>query len=85
MRVVKYVIVNGSAIVFSGAIVHRDMVGYNQKCEGAGFVSFYPSKNEYNEDVIQAKCFGESFSLGVSSRGKEDEILINSQILNPFL
>ena len=30
MYEVKYVIVGGSAIVFSAAIQHKDMVGYNQ-------------------------------------------------------
>jgi len=40
MNEVKYVIVGGSAIVFSAAIQHKDMVGYNEKCEGAGFVRF---------------------------------------------
>lgn len=84
MRDVKYVIVDGSAIVFSGAIAHKDMVGYNQKCEGAGFVEFYATKNKWEEAVIKAKCFGESISLGIPSRGEEDEFYINSQILNDF-
>ena len=34
MRDVKYVIVNGSAIVFSAAITHSEMVRHNQKAEG---------------------------------------------------
>ena len=84
MKDVKYVIAEGSAIVFSGAIAHKDMVGYNEKCEGAGFVSFYATKNEWGEDVIKAKCFGASISLGIPSRGEEDEFLINSQLLNSY-
>jgi hypothetical protein len=84
MRDVKYVIIGGSAIVFSGAIAHKDMVGHNEKCEGAGFVSFYATKNNWEEAVIKAKCFGESISLDIPSRGEEDEFLINAQLLNSY-
>ena len=80
MRDVKYVIVDGSAIVFSAAITHSEMVGYNQKAEGAGFVRFYPSKNSWGEDVIIAKCYGSSFSLGVDSREEKDSFIVTSQI-----
>lgn len=84
MRDVKYVIVNGSAIVFSAAITHNEMVKYNQKADGAGFVRFYPEKNSYGEDVIVANCYGESFSLGVKSREEEDSILVTSQICGNY-
>lgn len=80
MRDVKYVIVDGSAIVFSAAIMHSEMVKYNQKAAGAGFVRFYSSKNEWGEDKIIAKCYGESISLGVESRGEEDSFIVTSQI-----
>jgi hypothetical protein len=80
----KYVIVGGSAIVFSPAIQHKDMVGYNQKCEGAGFVTFRASKDSYGEDVITAHCYGDSFSLGIKSRPEEDSKIITSQITNPL-
>jgi hypothetical protein len=80
MKDVKYVIVDGSAIVFSAVITHSEMVKYNKKAEGAGFVRFYPSKNEWGEDVIIAKCYGESISLGVESRGQEDSLIVTSQI-----
>lgn len=80
MRNIKYVIVDGSAIVFSAAIAHSDMVRHNQKAEGAGFVRFYPSKNSWGEDIIIAKCYGSSFSLGVHSREKEDSTIVTQQI-----
>ena len=83
MRDVKYVIVNGSAIVFSAAITHNEMVRYNQKAEGAGFVRFYPEKDSYGEDVIIAKCYGESISLGVKSR-EEDSFLVTAQICGGY-
>ena len=84
MRDVKYVIVNGSAIVFSAAITHNEMVRYNQKAEGAGFVRFYPEKDSYGEDVIFAECYGESISLGVKSRGEEDSFLVTAQICGGY-
>lgn len=84
MIIVKYVIIDGSAIVFSSAITHSEMVGYNQKVEGAGFVRFYPSKNEWGEDVVIATCYGESISLGVVSRGEEDSFIVTQQICGNY-
>jgi hypothetical protein len=81
---VKYVIVNGCAIVFSAAIQHKDMVGYNEKCEGAGFVRFYVQKDEWDEEVVIAKCYGKSISLGIESRPEEDSIIVTRQITNTY-
>jgi hypothetical protein len=80
----KYVIVDGSAIVFSGAIQHKDMVGYNEKCEGAGFVSFVAEVDVNGEvERLVAKTYGKSISLGIESR-PEDSERINRQILNNY-
>ncbi len=84
MHRAKYVIVEGSAIVFSAAIQHKDMVGYNQKCDGAGFVSFSMKKDEWGDEIIQAHCHGESISLGIKSREDIDSRIITRQITNPF-
>ena len=84
MRDVKYVIVDGNAIVFSAEIAHSEMVPFAQIAEGAGFVKFYPSKNEWGEDKIIAKCYGESISLGVESRGEEDSFIVTSQICGNY-
>jgi hypothetical protein len=84
MIIVKYVIIDGSAIVFSSAITHSDMVRHHQKAEGAGFVRFYSSKNEWGEDIITAKCYGESISLGVVSRGEEDSFIVTQQICGNY-
>ena len=46
MFVAKYVVVNGSVIVFSAAINHSDMVGYRKDATSAGFVSFRVFKDE---------------------------------------
>ena len=80
MRDVKYVIVDCSAIVFSAAIAHSDMVRHHQKVDGAGFVRFYPRKNEWGEDVIIARCHGGSITLGVASREEEDSFIVTNQI-----
>lgn len=80
----KYVIVGGSAIVFSAAIQHSEMVGYNKKCEGAGFVSFSTKVDSYGETIIVANAYGESISLGIKSRGEEDSMIITRQISDPF-
>jgi len=81
MKKAKYVIIDGSAIVFSPAILHKDMVGYHEKAEAAGFVTFSIIQDEYGESVVIAKAFGESISLGVGSRPEDSEI-ITIQICN---
>ena len=81
----KYVIVNGCAIVFSAAIQHKDMVGYNEKCEGAGFVRFDTETDPtYGDTIIVAKCYGKSVSLGIESRPEEDSRIVTRQITNPY-
>jgi hypothetical protein len=80
----KYVIVEGCGIIFSAAIQHRDMVGYNQKCTGAGFVNFGIETDSYGDTIMVAKCYGESVSLGIRSNPEEDSKLLTRQITNPF-
>ena len=85
MNEVKYVIVGGSAIVFSAAIQHKDMVGYNEKCEGAGFVRFDTETDPiYGDTIIVAKCYGKSVSLGIESRPEEDSRIVTRQITNTY-
>ncbi len=84
MNEAKYVIVNGSGIIFSAAIQHKDMVDYNEKCEGAGFVSFAVEKDSYGDDIIVAKCYGKSISLDIESRPEKDSKILTRQITNPF-
>jgi hypothetical protein len=80
----KYVIVGGSAIVFSAVIQHKEMVGHNKKCEGAGFVYFTMTKDSFGDDIIAAVCYGESVSLGIKSREDEDSAIVTRQITNVF-
>jgi hypothetical protein len=79
----KYVIVEGRAIIFSAAIQHKDMVGYNRKCDGAGFVDFLTKTDSYGDQIIVANAYGESISLGIKSR-EEDSAIITRQITNPL-
>jgi hypothetical protein len=60
------------------------MVGYNEKCEGAGFVSFAVEKDSYGDDIIVAKCYGKSISLDIESRPEKDSKILTRQITNPF-
>lgn len=76
----KYVIVDGCAIIFSAAIQHSKMVGYNKTATGAGFVRFYFDENE---DEIRVKAYGESISLGVKSQ-EDDSKILTSQITNTY-
>ena len=80
MFTAKYVIIDGQAIVFFEGIAHSEMVRFGQKCEGAGFVDFLPYKNEYGEERVKAHCFGQSISLKISARTKEDSDIVTRQI-----
>ena len=80
MFTAKYVIIDGDAIVFFEGIAHSDMVRYNQKCEGAGFVTFLPYKNSWGEERVKAHCYGESISLKIASRLREDSDIVTRQI-----
>lgn len=79
----KYVIIDGSAIIFSAAIQHKDMVGYNEIAQGAGFVSFGLKVDSYGDTIITANAYGESVSLGIKSRVEDSDILTR-QITNPY-
>lgn len=83
MNNVKYVIVDGTAIVFPASIQHSDMVRFGQKCTGAGFVTFYTKEDEYGENLVHASCYGKSISLGIESRPVEDSQIVTRQITNP--
>jgi hypothetical protein len=85
MYVAKYVVLNGSVIIFSDAINHSDMIGYRQDATSAGFVSFRVFKDEDDFDVVEPHCYGESVSLGgLKSNPEEDQIKIRQQILNRY-
>ncbi len=79
----KYVIVDDCAIIFSAAIQHKDMVGYNKKATGAGFVRFRAEIDEYGETIIKADAYGKSVSLGIESQEKDSRIL-TMQITNTY-
>lgn len=79
----KYVIVDGCAIIFSAAIQHKDMVGYNEKATGAGFVRFSTEVDSWGDTIIKANAYGESISLGIKSQEGDSEILTR-QITNPL-
>ena len=76
----KYVIVDGCAIIFSAAIQHKDMIGYNKKVTGAGFVRFYFDESE---DRIKIKTYGKSISLGIESQ-EGDSTILTRQITNTY-
>lgn len=74
----KYVVTNYSAIVFDERLVHAH-VARGQKVLGAGFVNIVCVN-----DKMEARCSGESISLGIPSRRELDEAVINN-MLNRFI
>lgn len=78
---VKYIIRNGHAVIFSAAIIHKEMTGYQNKIDSAGFISFDVRQDEYGNQIPYAKVYGRSDSLDIDSRPEDAEI-INRQIFN---
>ena len=79
----KYVIVDGCAIIFSPAIQHKNMVGFNKKATGAGFVRFLTEVDEYGETIIKVNAYGKSISLGIESQ-EGDSAILTRQITNTY-
>jgi hypothetical protein len=79
----KYVIVDGCAIIFSAAIQHKDMVGYNERATGAGFVRFSTEVDNYGGTIIKVQAYGKSISLGIESQ-EGDSAILTRQITNTY-
>jgi hypothetical protein len=78
MNILKYIITeNNCPLLFSSKILHREIM---TKALSAGFVVL-----SYDATLSQfsAKCFGNSWSIGVSSN-PEDELLIENFLNTQF-
>ena len=71
----KYVIVDGCAIIFSAVIQHKDMVGFNEKASGAGFVRFTTEVDSYGETIIKAIAYGKENAIALQNSGIEGRFL----------
>ena len=80
----KYIIPDGSAIVFSAVITHSTMARGMGRIDGAGFVDFRTEVDSWGETIIKAVAYGESTSLDIKSRPEEDSAIITRQITNVF-
>ena len=79
----KYIISkNNDVIIFSDGISHRDMardigcIEAGDDIVGAGFVRFSVTNEDDMPGDLDIKCYGESVSLGIKSRGIDDECII---------
>lgn len=77
MTINKYIIINGSPVLFAPDFIHADMVCANGNVESAGF--FLIRKDEVSES-LKVICIGESTSLSISSRPEIDQKLIASYL-----
>ncbi len=80
----KYIIADGSAIIFPAAIQHSDMAKGMGRIDGAGFVDFRTEVDSYGETIIKAFAYGKSTSLGIESRPEQDSMILTRQITNVF-
>lgn len=77
MTINKYIIINGSPILFAPDFIHKDIVGANGNVESAGF--FLLRKDEATAQ-LKVICIGESTSLSISSRPEIDQKLISNYL-----
>lgn len=80
----KYIIADGSAIIFSAAITHSTIARGMGRIDGAGFVDFQTEVDSFGETIIKAVAYGESTSLDIQSRLVEDSAILTRQITNIF-
>lgn len=88
----KYIVTeNGSFALFTETATHSDIArGMYGKPAGAGFANIavgYSEKPHHDLDIerrtVNVHCYGESVSLGLSSR-EEDERIINNALANQY-
>lgn len=78
----KYIIVSDGIleqeVIFSEGLTHSDVYKYSGQIRSAGFCSprSYVNK-DLDEEQIVWRCWGGSESLGIKSRGEEDEKILN--------
>lgn len=84
MRDVKYIIVDGKAIVFCDALTHKDVARFTGRpVESAGFVRFGVEKDVWGGDAPVAHTYGRSESLDICSK-EDDAGLITRQICSQY-
>ena len=74
MYTAKYIVADGSMIVFSAAIKHSEFRSWNPT--SAGFISFSTNK----DGGVVCSCYGRSESLGIESNPEKDTRIANIQI-----
>jgi len=77
MAINKYIIINGSPVLFAPDFIHSDIAGTKGNVESAGF--FLIRKDEVTE-MLRVICIGESTSLSISSRPEIDQKLISNYL-----
>ena len=77
MSTAKYIVNHsGEVVVFAESIMHRKFRGFSPI--GAGFIWF----GRDDDGQPSCKCYGESESLGIQSRGSIDTYLAMRQIMD---
>ncbi|QQT24256.1 helix-turn-helix transcriptional regulator [Sphingobacterium spiritivorum] len=73
MKIKKYIIIEGSPVLFPLEFMHSDMVHNGAKIESAGFFIIV---QDSKAQQLKVKCMGESTSLSIKSHPEKDEIII---------
>ena len=77
MTINKYIIINGSPVLFSPDFIHSDMARSKGKVESAGFFFILKDETTKQHEVI---CIGESDSLSICSRPEIDQKVISKYL-----
>lgn len=76
MNLKKYIVIDGSPILFPTDLIHADVAGKNHtRVQSAGFFLIWDSPKG-----LQVICSGESDSLAITSRPEIDQQLITKYL-----
>lgn len=76
----KYIVTDNNAVaIFNNLQSHSDVArSLFGKPAGAGFMRFIAPEGDTGK--ISVQCYGESISIGIQSRGRVDEEIINRNL-----
>lgn len=77
----KYIVYIGDfgleiPVIFPDFVNHNEIIPKFKKAVSAGIINLHEEEDENGENQITAFCSGQSISLGIKSRGKEDNELV---------
>lgn len=78
MTKMKYIVYNDNTFVLIPQHANHSDVTANKSVHSAGFCQLSSARNMYDEEIIEAYCYGRSTTLQIDSDPEHDMRVINS-------